>query len=365
MKMIGMKTRIILSILLVFSSVGDAGTLKTSEESFRETLEDFRGEYGLSAMLVGVWQGDEPVFREAFGTSMAGVPAELSMKFRAGGLCLTSVTAVLLQTAEAGTVSLDDTIDPWMPHLPEADQVTLRMLANCTAGYGDYVPNEDFVAAFEEDPFQYFTPEQLIEYGLEDGMLYKPGEGWNYSHTNFVILGVILEKIHGKTVPQLLEEEIFSPLNLSDTVYTPGPRLDPPVLHSFSTERGIFEESTFWNPSWTSYSGSVAAPLDDVAKVIRAIGSAHLITEASLEEMTAPTTVGLSRNTADRYYGMGIGVGGDWMMQNPNFGGYQGIILYNREKDITIVAFVTLGKTSEPTTHHGMKLLPILQGVVE
>ena len=331
------------------------------EDALRADLERFREEYGLTGMLVGAWRGDEPVFREAFGMSQAGVPADLSMKIRAGGLCLTSLTAVLLQTAAEGTVSLDDAIDEWMPELPASDQVTLRMLANCTAGYGDYVPNEDFIDAFLENPFRHFTPEKLIEYGLVDGMLYEPGAGWNYSHTNFVILGEILQEIHGRTVAELLEDRVFSPLRLKDTVYTEGPSLDPPVLHAFTTERGVFEDSTFWNPSWTSFSGSVAATLDDVAAIIRAIGSASLIPPESLREMIAPTTVGLGGNTAETYYAMGIGVKDGWMVQNPNFGGYQGILLYQIETDTTLVAFVTLGRDSDPETHHGMKLLPILQ----
>ena len=335
-------------------------------EDFQKQLEEFREKFDLSAMVVGVWEGEKPLFRHAFGYSQAGVEAELDMKFRAGGVCLTSVTAALLLTAEEGTVSIDDPIDQWMPDLPEADKVTLRMLANCTAGYGDYVPNQDFIDAFENDPFRFFSEEELIEYGIGSDVIYPPGTDWNYSHTNFVVLGLILEKIHGKTVPEILEEKVISPLALKDTVYTEGPSLAPPVLHSFTTERGIFEESTFWNPSWTSFSGSLAAPLDDVAKIIRGIGSASLITPASLEEMIAPTTVGLSRNTAERYYAMGLGVDqGKWLMQNPNFGGYQGIVLYNMETDLTMVAFVTLGQDTDPEAHHGMKILPILRSAVK
>ena len=346
------------AITTVAVPVTDAHELQKTQ--LQVELENFREEYDLTSMVVGIWHKGESKYQEAFGISMPGVPADLSMKFRAGGICLTSLTAILLQSVEEGLVSLDDPINKWIPKLPNADKVTLRMLANCTSGYGDYVPNQDFIDALDKDPFRYFTPEELIEYGLSKGILYEPGTDWNYSHTTFVMLGIILEQIHGKTVPQLMEQRVFAPLHLADTVYTEGPELHAPLLHGYTTERGMFEDSTFWNPSWTSYSGSIAAPLNDVATIIRSIGSASLISAESLKEMTAPDTVGKSGNTKERYYGMGIGVSGDWLMQNPNFGGYQGIILYNRVTDVTAVAFVTLGQKSKPETHHGMKLLPLL-----
>lgn len=352
------------TLLTIALGALSAPAMKVKQEppsgSLSEQLESIREQYDLTAMVVGIWEGGEPKFEQAFGIAMPGVPADTSMKFRAGGICLTAVTAILLQTAEEGLVSLDDPIDQWLPDLPESDKVTLRMLANCTSGYGDYVPNEDFEAAFEQDPFRYFTPEELIQYGLDGGMRYEPGTSWGYTHTTFVILGLILEQIHEKTIPQLLEERIFNPLKLTDTVYTEGPELREPLLHGYTTERKVFEDSTFWNPSWTSFSGSIAAPLQDVAAIIRAIGSSSIITPSSLQEMTAPLTVGKGGNSQKRYYAMGIGVSGDWLMQNPNFGGYQGIILYNMKTDITAVAFVTLGRNSDPNTHHGMKLLPLL-----
>ena len=337
----------------------------TVQAGLEEDLETFREENGLTAIVAGVWEGDNSVFRGAFGSAMPGIPADLTMKFRGGGVCLTALTAILLQTAEEGLVDLDDTIDEWLPELPMADQVTLRMLANCTSGYGDYVPNEDFLDSFDENPFQFFTPQQLIDYGLEGGMRYKPGEDWGYTHTTFVMIGLILEQVHGQDIPDLMEERVFEALALSDTVYTVGPDLKPPLLHSYTTERGVFEDSTFWNPSWTSFSGSIGSVVDDVALIIRSIGSASLISPSSLKEMIAPTTVGLGPNTENRFYGMGIGVVNGILLQNPNFGRYQGIVAYDPKEDKTMIAFVTLGQEADPSAHHGMMLYPILKSFAE
>ncbi len=326
-----------------------------------ERLEAFRTANGLTAIVAGAWQGDTPLFREVVGSSQVGVPAELNMKFRAGGVCLTSLTAVFLQTVDEGLVGMDDPINQWLPDLPNADRVTLRMLANCTSGYADYIANNDFLEIFTDDPFYSFTPQEIIGFSLDDGQLYEPGEGWAYSHSTFVMLGLILEKVHGKPVSSLLEERIFQPLQLADTEYTENTAMSQPILHAFTTERGVLEETTFWNPSWTSFTGSMASTLDDVSLIIRAVGRGTLFSPAAREALTAPTTVGLGPNTNDRYYGLGIGVVEGSLLQNPNMAGYQGIVHYDPETDTTLVAYTTQGGESDPDTHHGMKILPLMK----
>ncbi|MFV0415025.1 MAG: serine hydrolase domain-containing protein [Chthoniobacterales bacterium] len=326
-----------------------------------EKVETLRKENGLTAAIVGVWKGEEVLLLKAFGESVTGVPANTEMKFRAGGACLTSLTCVLLQAVEEGKVSLDDTIEKWMPQLPEANKVTLRMLANCTSGYGDYVPSREFEKAFHENPFRDFTPGELIAYGVGDAVKYKPGTDWNYSHTNFVILGNILSKVYNQPVADLLTEKIIKPLGLKNTLYTPNAALPEPVLHAFTTERKIFEDSTFWNPSWTSWSGSIASTVDDLAILFRGIGQAKIIQPSSLKEMLAPTIVGLGPNEAERYYGLGIGMVDGWMFQNPSFGGYAGVIAYHPPTDRLIIIFVTLGKTTDPDTQYAMTLYQALR----
>src|SRR5215212_3889716 len=94
----------------------------------------------LKAVLVRVTQDGEEVATVALGESMTGVPATEDMHFRNGAVAISYLGTVLLQLVDAGTVGLDDTIDAWLPDLPASDRITLRMLANSTSGYVDYVP---------------------------------------------------------------------------------------------------------------------------------------------------------------------------------------------------------------------------------
>src|SRR5215204_5035684 len=159
-------------------------------------------ENNLKAVLVRVTQDGEEVATVALGESMTGVPATEEMHFRNGAVAFSYLGTVLLQLVDEGVVELDDTIDAWLPELPAADRITLRMLANSTSGYVDYVPMDSFVDALYEDPFRAWTTDELIEMTTNEPLLYKPGTNWSYSHVNFVILGEALAAITGKPVDQ-------------------------------------------------------------------------------------------------------------------------------------------------------------------
>jgi CubicO group peptidase (beta-lactamase class C family) len=117
------------------------------------------------------------------------------------------------------------------------------------------------------DPFRQWTPEELIAYSTKQPLVYQPGTNWNYSHTNFVILGLVLEKVTGRPLDQLMQEKVLGPLGQDNTRAPGTPAIQEPALHAFTSERRVFfklkpgvkfsEESTYWNPSWTITRGAI------------------------------------------------------------------------------------------------------------
>ncbi|MDQ2652875.1 MAG: beta-lactamase family protein, partial [Chloroflexota bacterium] len=168
-------------------------------EAQREAIEQIGAKalttYDLKALLIHVIADGEQLVSVAYGESMNGVPASPQMHLRNGAVSITYMSTLLLQFVDDGLISLDDPIGKWLPDLPEADAVTLRMLANMTSGYPDYVQNTTFQKAFYDDPFAIYDSQQLIDYGLSTPRVFAPGENWDYSHTNYVILGLALEQI--------------------------------------------------------------------------------------------------------------------------------------------------------------------------
>lgn len=342
----------ILSLALTLNSPGaqvpkDA-SLRLRREGLLEILASVKKVRNLNAVLCSVWEGERELTTIALGNSMTGVPATTKMHMRVGGVTLTSLCMVLLRLVDAGKIRLDDRLSKWFPGLPKANQVTIRMLANCSAGYPDYVTDPKFVDDFTKNPFRGWTSKELISTAMTRPMLYDPGKGWNYSHTNFVILGEILQRVSGMSVPKLLKKHIFDPLGLRDSEFPLTVAIKPPVLHSFSLDREVYEDSTYWNPSWTSFSGQMTSTIGDVAAIGRAMGSGRLLSKRSRAEQVAPTVVGLGQNKADRYYGLGVIMLNTWMVQNPRFGGYNLILAYLPSKKLTIAISTTKGPKSDP-----------------
>ena len=108
------------------------------------------------------------------------------------------MSTLLLMLAEQGRINLDEKISRWFPHLLGASQVTPRMLVANTAGYLDYVTVEDFLKLQLAEPFRTFTDEELIHYSVRDGVMnFAPGASQQYSHTDNVILGQVIERAGG------------------------------------------------------------------------------------------------------------------------------------------------------------------------
>src|SRR3954447_497680 len=263
----------------------------------------------LKAVIVKVTKGDEVVSERAYGESMTGVPATTAMHFRNGAVAFAYVSTLLMQFVDHKKVSLDDTIDRWMPSLPEGNKVTLKMLANQTAGYPDYETDPGWLAAFNADPFHIWTFEERLKYALSRPMQFAPGTNWSYAHTNFMVLGEILAKVGGQPLDTLLRERVLEPMGLSNTTGTTTSEIPSPVLHTFSSERraaigipstgSFYEEATFWNTQWgTPIGANETTNIDDMAKTAVEVGTGALLSKSSYKAMTAPNLLGFGHKEA-------------------------------------------------------------------
>ena len=321
----------------------------------------------LRSVIVRVTIDGEEIITKAYGESMTGVPATTDMHFRNGAVAISYVSTALLQLVDEGKVSLDDKVSTWLPEIPHSDEVTLGQLAQMTSGYTDYViGNEEVDAMLYADPFRQWTPEELLATVTSKPLLYPPGTNWNYAHTNYVILGLALEKITGMPVEELLQERVLGPLGLDNTSGNDGtPAIPEPVLHAFTSERrsalgipegtGFYEESTFWNPSWTITRGAIqTTDIYDLNDTAVAIGTGKLLSPESFEKMTSNALIGKTTTLpgcatctvqSERYaYGLGLTITGDWFTQAPLFSGQAGAFAYLPSQKVAIAVAVTVSE---------------------
>jgi D-alanyl-D-alanine carboxypeptidase len=360
-----LKHAAVVALMIVFAIPAARAHDRPPVHGLERELEALKEEYRVTALLFGLWRGDREILTTALGTSMTGVPATPEMHFRIGAVSIASLTTVLLRLAEKRVVRLDDTLATWFPEYPQSESVTLQMLANSSSGYRDYVTNESFIERFYDDVFAPWRTDELIALGMEGGPLYPPGTGWNYAHTNFLLLGEVLGEATGKPVGELVTEHVIERLGLEQTVYITTPELPAPVLHAFTTERGPFEESTFWNPSWTSHTGGLNADLHDLGQLFRALATGELLSRRSYDRFTAPTTAGLGPNTPQHYYGLGIEIDRPWIVQSFSFGGYGGKVGYLPRRRLTMAVVTTLGEEADPEVSPAGPIFETLKPLVE
>lgn len=316
-------------------------------------------ELDLNAVVLRVTRDGREIVTGALGESMTGVPATADMHFRAGSVAIVYMGIAMLQLVEDGKADLDDPISRWLPDAPHADAITLRMLGASTSGLRDYVPDPKFLAALYADPFRQWTPDELVGISAAHPLLYEPGTSWSYSHANFVLLGQALEKISGMPLAKVMEQQITGPAGLDNTRNSFTPQIEEPVLHSFDAERGKYEESTYWNPSWTTAPGAVLnTHICDLARSAEVVGTGELLSPQSFKVQLDPGTVGLGGNTPGcapkdcfrqlpaRHFGYGVIVQNGWIQSNPSFAGYAAIQAYLPSERLAIAVSTTVGPKS-------------------
>jgi CubicO group peptidase (beta-lactamase class C family) len=227
-----------------------------------------------------------------------------------------------------------------------------------TSGYVDYViGNTAMNDALYANPFRRWTTHDLLNFAVNQPLLYEPGTNWNYAHTNYVLLGLALEKATGQEMSKLLTDKVLRPLGLTNTVNSLAPEIPSPVLHAFSSERRaalkipsgtpFYEESTFWDPSWTITHGAIQTTnIYDMEATAVGIGSGKLLTADSYKKMVSTELRGKTHKqpgctTCDAMnniytYGLGLVISGNWLLQNPLMSGYAALEAYLPSQKIAI-----------------------------
>ena len=274
------------------------------------------------------------------------------MHVRNGFVAYCYLATMLLEFVDRGKISLADKLSEYLPDLPEANAVTIKMLANSTSGYADYVYQPAVLNGIYADPFRQWSTPELIKIGTSAAPTFPPGTSWAYSHTNFAILGTVLAQVGVKPLSKLMNQYIFEPMGLTQTQSFDTPQIPEPVLHTFSSERrealgipagtSFYEESTFWNPSWTAAQGAVqTTDIADLTTSIDAIGSGKLLSPESHRLQVDPALVGIGQNTAAHSFGLGVILQGPWITGNKFYAGSGAIVGYLPVKELAIAVITT------------------------
>lgn len=278
------------------------------------------------------------------GTAELGTstPVSKDTHFRAGSVTKTFVAATLLQLVGEGRLSLDDTVDRWLPGVVSGNgndgtKITVRQLLQHTSGLFNYTFDDRFVATIETaegfyaHQYDQYTPRDLIDLALSHPPSFDPGTSWEYSNTNYVLAGQVIQKVTGNPWYVEVDNRIIKPLGLRDTSYPGGTdTLPKPFAHAYniwtsSPSNRVYSDTTEHDMSWAGAAGALISTTADENKFFSALLSGKVLPPAQLAQMK--TTVELDSNNS---YGLGIvysklncgGVDGVWWHNGSSVGGF-------------------------------------------
>ena len=329
------------------ASTAAAAALPADEQAaFQKVLDDTRSAQGFPGVQAGVWT-PEGEWIGTSGTSGAGLttPITPADHTRVGSITKTFTVTALLQLAEQGKLSLDDTIGKYVSGMPNGDTATLANLATMTSGIPSYTFSDTFTNAYFANPAQVWQPQQLVDVVKGQPASFPPGTKFDYSNTNTVLLGMVIEQVTGKPVAEVFDEQILTPLGLNSTSF-PGAsaELPSPYLSGITEQgqpTGQTANATNWNPSWAFTAGEMISALDDLHVWSKALATGDGILSAEYAQKRLdslnPT---VEPNTPEKSYGMGFGRINGWIGHTGELPGYNTTVYYNPALQTSIVVMV-------------------------
>ncbi|GAB6899040.1 serine hydrolase domain-containing protein [Kineosporia succinea] len=214
-------------------------------------------------------------------------------QFEIGSNTKTFMSTLTLQLVDQGRVGLDQPVQKYLPGVvPNGANITVRMLLNHTSGLFSYTGDEAFFARLTSEPEHVFTEQELLDVAFSHDPDFAPGTSWNYSNTNYTLIGLILQKQTGKSLAQLVQQRIVAPLGLRHTYFA-----DPYATNTgkgyahgyavgFTGERPTYTDTSAWPiGGWGGAAGAVVSDADDTATFFSAVLSGKLFSQKQLNQM--------------------------------------------------------------------------------
>jgi D-alanyl-D-alanine carboxypeptidase len=259
---------------------------------------------GVASASIAVAQDARIAYAHAYGNARLDprTPATPAMRYKIGSNTKQFTATAVLLLCEQGKLSLDDSVAKYLPGLTRANQITIRQLLSHTSGYEDYYPL-DYVAPFMA---RKTTPQAILDGWAKKPLNFEPGTRWQYSNTNYVIAGQIVEKAAGIPLFDFLRQRVFGPLQMHSAIDVDRDQWSPkdPVGYTrfaLGPPRPVESEGS----GWADAAGELAMSAGDLALWDIALMKGSILKPESLRELTREV---LLKNGAGTGYALGLGV---------------------------------------------------------
>jgi D-alanyl-D-alanine carboxypeptidase len=300
-----------LAILSSFASVSHtltAQTVDTIDPTLRVRIDqvanDVLKQTGVPSASVAIIKGGKLVYTHAYGSAHLDPPvaATTDMRYSIGSISKQFTAAAILLLQEQGKLSLDDAVGKYIPALTRGNEITIRQILSHTSGYQDYWP-EDYVMTPMLHPE---TAQQILDTWAKKPLDFDPGTQWQYSNTNYVIAGAIVEKVSGQKLMDFLGEHIFHPLNMKSVWNSDETKLTQTDATAYYRHAlGPLRVAPKEGRGWMFAAGELAMTAHDLALWNESMIAQTVLKPESYRQMF--TSVKL-KDGKDTHYGLGVDV---------------------------------------------------------
>jgi D-alanyl-D-alanine carboxypeptidase len=312
-------------------STGTSGGQQFSQDvqdKLNKAVDAKRVEFGVPGVIVGVWVPGkgEWISCNGVGDIGTGTGPTIYDHVRIASITKTFTSTVILQLADEKRLKLTDTLDMYDLDVtvPNRDKITIRNLLNMTSGLFNYTNDENFWSKFLADPTAAWTPKQVVDISIAHGVVAPPGQGYDYNNTNYVLLGMIIEKLTGNTVGTEIKSRIIDKLGLQNTSFPTTAEMSVPFMHGYMPDSVIggdtsgpaVKDMSVESPTPFFTAGGMISDLMNIKIWLQALASGMLLSpEMHKEQLTfaSPNTSG---------YGLGVMNGGIFIGHSGEITGY-------------------------------------------
>lgn len=320
----------------------DPGAVGEREAALAEAIRAGMRRASVPGSIVGVWREGQEPFVRAFGVrdTASGEPMTTDIFMRIGSNTKAFVTTSILMLADQGKLGLDDPIDRYVEGAPNGGRITLRQLAQMRSGLYNYADttNQDL----PQQPFRQWQPHELLKVAFDHSPVFPPGSAFDYSNTNTVLLGLVVEKVSGQPLASFIEQNILKPEGLTRTVFPMGAEIPSPHARGyFKMPDGQIADATDWNPSWGWAAGNMISTLEDMSVWTHTLATGKLISPAMKREQQQFLPAPPEGDGAQ--YGLALENQNGWIGHNGNIMSYMVYPYYLPSEKITMVVMLNSG----------------------
>jgi len=284
-------TRLITLLISIFAGQLAFSQTDALQQALQTKIDSIKENLGIPAMAFTCVLPDGVVVSVAAGM-------DVGERMLSGSTGKTFFAALALSEFSSRGISLDEKVstflsdDPWYNRIPNASTITLRSLLNHTSGIEEYYPLGDFISRLREEPQREWAPQELLAYVFDRQPLFAVGEGWSYADTNYILLGVVIEKLTGTSAFERIRSQFIARYELSNTEPSDKRKLSKLFAgqtspkNVFGIDREMVKDGELViNPQFEWAGGGFVSNTQDLAKWARIYYLAEFLPEATRLEM--------------------------------------------------------------------------------